>query len=406
MTQHSALSTQHSILSMREVYLIGLGQTEIGEHWTLSLRQLAWMAIQAALDDAEIDYPEALYVGNLLAGQLSGQAHLGSLIADFCGLRSIEAATVESAGAGGGMALRQAYLAVASGFVDTALAVGVEKFTDKVGSGVNAALATTTDSDWEAAQGATPTALAALLMRRYLHTYHVTLADFAGFSVNAHANAKTNPKAMFRNPLTAEAFVKAPMVADPVNMFDTAPDADGAAAVVLVGADAIGKLGLEPAHPLVRIAASVAASDTLALHDRRDPLFLRAANLSAGRAYRQAGIGPADIGVFELYDAFTILAALSLEACGFADRGCGWQLAANGEISLKGRIPISTFGGLKARGNPGGATGLYQVVEAALQLRGEAGPNQAADPRWVMAQCLGSLGASAVTHILERVKVK
>jgi acetyl-CoA C-acetyltransferase len=387
---------------VRDVYIIGLGQTEVGEHWETSLRHLAWQAVEAALKEATVKYPAALYVGNILAGQLSGQEHLGSLVADFCGLRGIEAATIEAAGASGSMALRQAYLAVASGSIETALAIGVEKFTDTVGSRANAALATTTDGDWEAAQGATPTALAALLMRRYMHEFDCGVADFAGFSVNAHTNAKTNPNAMFRNALTAEAFAKAGMVCAPINMFDTAADADGAAAVVVASGDYV--RAQPTARPLIRIAGSAAATDTLAVHDRPDPLFFRAANLSAGRAYHQAGVEPKDIGVAELYDAYTIFAALSLEANGFAERGLGWRLAQNGSISLKGQTPISTFGGLKARGNPGGATGLYQIVEASLQLRGAAGPNQVAAPQWAMAQCLGSTGATAVTHILERVE--
>jgi len=220
---------------MRDVYLLGLGQTEVGEHWEVSLRQLALTAIDSALKDAGIKMtergpaPEALFVGNMLAPQLSRQAHLGALIADFSGLRGIEAATVEASGASGGAAFRQACLAIASGYIDSALAVGVEKLTDTVGPGVSGAASTSTDTDWEGAQGATPTAIAALIMRRYMHETDTALPDFAGFSVNAHANAKTNPNAMFRNSLTAEAFVKASMVAEPVNMFDTAPDAERSA---------------------------------------------------------------------------------------------------------------------------------------------------------------------------------
>ncbi|MBM4424355.1 MAG: thiolase domain-containing protein [Chloroflexi bacterium] len=388
---------------MKDVYIIGLGQTEVGEHWETSLRHLAWEAIDAALKDARLKQPDALFVGNVLAGQLSKQEHLGVLVADFCGLRGIEAASVEAAGASGGMALRQAYLAVASGMVNTAIAAGVEKFTDTVGSRATAALTSATDSDWEAAQGATPAALAALIMRRYMHEFDCAVADFAGFSVNAHANAKTNPYAMFRNTITAEAFAKAPMVADPVNMFDTAPDADGAAAVIVAADDFVWAHRDASQRPMIRIAASAVATDSLALHDRPDPLFFRAANLSAGRAYKQAGIEPGDMNVLELHDAYTVYAALSLEACGFAPRGLGWRMAGEGGISLRGKMPLSTFGGLKARGNPAGATGIYQIVEAALQLRGEAGANQVAAPRWGMAQCLGGSGSTAVTHILERV---
>lgn len=389
---------------MRDVYILGIGQTEVGEHWEISLRHLALEAVEAALKDSGIKYPEAMYVGNMLAGQLSNQSHLGALIADFCGLRGTEAVTVEAGNASGAAALRQAYIAVASGLIDSAIAIGVEKITDKVGSGVNAALATMTDADWEAAHGATPTTSAALIMRRYMHEYGATLRDFAGFSVNAHANAKANPNAMFRNVITPDAFAKAGMVCDPINMFDSAPDGDGAAAVVLVGADAMERLKVTPTHPLIRIAGSSVVTETMAIHDRPDILNFRAAQESAQKSLTQAGISMAEVNVTELHDAYTVFAALSLEALGVAERGKGWQLAQNGEISLKGKTPISTFGGLKARGNPGGATGLYQAVEVAMQLRGEGGANQIENAKYGLCQSLASSGATAVTHILERVK--
>lgn len=381
---------------MRPIYIAAVGLTPVGEHWETGLRQLALGAILAAQQDwaqhagAATAQPEALFVGNMLAGQLSGQEHLGALVADFAGLRGIEAVTAEAAGASGGAALRQAVLAIGSGQIDTALVVGVEKMTDKVGAGVTAATATASDTDWEAAQGATPTALAALLMRRYLLTHGATLADFAGFTVNAHANAKTNPNAMFRNTITAEAYAKAGMVADPVNMFDAAPDADGAAALIVTA---------DPAA--VRVLASAVATDTLALHDRGNLLEFDAARLATERAYQQAGLGPNDMDLFELHDAYTVFAALSLEAAAFAPYGHGYRLAA-GDIARTGRVPIATFGGLKARGNPGGATGVYQIAEVVLQLRGEAGPNQIAEARVGMAQCLGGAGATAITHILGR----
>jgi acetyl-CoA C-acetyltransferase len=263
--------------------------------------------------------------------------------------------------------------------------------TDKVGGSNTAATATAADSDWESAQGITPPALAALLMRRYMHEHKVELKDFAGFSVNAHLNAQTNPNAMFRSALTAEAYLKAGMISEPINMFDTAPDADGAAALLITS---------QPAA--VRVAGSAMATDTLALHDRPDMLSFEAARISAEKAYQQAGIRPGAVNVFELFDAFTVFAALSLEAAGFAERGQGWTLS-GGEVTRSGRIPVSTFGGLKARGNPGGATGVYQAGEIVLQLREAAGPNQVPGARWGMAQCLGGAGATAAAHIFERL---
>ncbi len=384
---------------MNEIVIAGIGQTEVGEHWDIGLRELAFDAIQASVKDSNGLKPQALFVGNMLAPNLSNQAHLGVLLADYAGLTGIEAVTVEAAGASGGTALRQGYLAVASGMVDVALVVGVEKFTDKIGSDVDSALATTGDSDFEAVQGMTPSAQAALLMRRYMHEYQVPKDGFAGFALTAHANGATNPNAMFQKAIKPEAYARAEMVSDPLNIFDMAPNADGAAALVLTRRELIPSNG----HPLVKIAGSASAADTLALHDRKDMLYFEAAQLSAGRAMKQVGITLDQINFFEYHDAFSIYAALQLESVGFAIRGQGWKLAADGSIGLKGRIPCATFGGLKARGFPGGATGVYQAVEAATQLRGQAEANQIAGAKFGLIQSLGGPASTVVSHILQRL---
>ena len=358
---------------MTEVIIAGLGQTPVGEHWDTSLRELAFHAIEAAMQDAGGLRPQALYVGNMLAPNLSRQAHLGALIADYAGLTGIEAVTVEAAGASGGAALRQGYLAIASGMVDVALVVGVEKFTDKQGAEIEEAIATTSDSDFEAVQGMTIAAQAALLMRRYIHEYAVPRDGFANFALTAHTNGVANKNAMFRKAIKPETYAKAEMVSDPLNMFDVAPNADGAAALVLTRRDL---LPLNWQNPLVKIAGSAASSDTLALHDRKDILYFDTAQISAGKAMKQAGIVLDQVNFFEYHDTFSIYAALQLEAIGFAIKGKGWKLAADGEIGLKGRIPCATMGGMKARGFPGGASGVYQAIEAVTQLRGQAEANQ------------------------------
>ena len=382
---------------MTDVSIIGIGQTEVGEHWGTSIRHLAWYAIEAAMDNAATTEVDALYVGNMLAGELSRQDHLGALIADFAGLRGIDAVTVEAAEASGAAALRQAILAVKSGQVKMALAVGVEKITDQTGNAAMTALATGLDADYEAIHGLTPAGAAALMMRRYMYENGLEVADFAGFSVNAHANGANNPMAMFRNRLKAERFASGPKVATPVSLFDMAPLGDGSAAVLVTNSERAMDMVPKP----IRITGSSIRTDRLALHDRKSVIWLDAAARSAQIAMEQAGIGPDDVDVFELHDGYTILAALSLEACGFAEPGKGWQLARDGEIGRDGRIPISTFGGLKARGNPVGATGVYQIVEIAQQLRGEAGDNQVEGARIGMAQNLGGNGATAVTHVLK-----
>jgi acetyl-CoA C-acetyltransferase len=381
---------------MSDVSIIGIGKTNVGEHWETSIRHLAWYAIEAALDNAATTDIDAIYVGNMLAGRLSQQDHLGALIADFSGMRGVEAVTVEAADASGGAAMRQAVFAVKSGLVRTALVVGVEKVTDETGSAVVAEMASGLDADYEAIHGLTVAGAAALMMRRYMHKYGVALEDFAGFSVNAHRNGAVNPDAMFRNRLAPERFARAPVVAEPVSLFDMAPLADGAAAVIVTRSERAMDMVPKP----IRVAGSAVATDTVAVHDRRNPLWLEAAASSARQAMQAAGVTAQDIDLFELHDSFTVLAALSLEAAGYAEPGQGWQLARDDAIARDGTIPISTFGGLKARGNPVGATGVYQIVEVAQQLRGEAGECQVPDARIGMAQNLATTGATAVTHVL------
>jgi acetyl-CoA C-acetyltransferase len=383
-----------------EVLIAGIGMVPVGEHWDRSLRELALEAIEAAREDCGGLRPQALFAANMLAPALSGQTHLGALLADFAGLRGIEAASFEAAGASGGVALRQAYLAVSSGLVDVALAIGVEKATDRIGTSVDAATAMSSDADFEAVQGLTPAAQAGLLMRRYLHETGAPADALGGFCVTAHANGVHSPHAFLRRAIRLEDYAGAPRESDPLNVYDAAPLADGAAALMLARSEAAVFQG----RPRVRLAASSVATGALALHDQTDVLGLEAARLSAQRAYAQAGVGPEQIDVFEPHDAFSIYAALSLEACGFAPQGEGWRLAAQGEIGLNGRIPMMTFGGSKARGEVGGATGLYQAAEVVLQLQRRAGPNQVRDAQIGMAQCLGGAGATAATHILALIQ--
>jgi acetyl-CoA C-acetyltransferase len=383
---------------MSEVVIAGLGQTDVGEHYNISLRDLALMALEAAIQDAGGLRPDILFIGNMLAPAASHQAHLGALISDYGGLDGIEASTIEAGGASGGAALRMGYLAIKSGEAKAALVLGVEKVTDQLGPGAEAAQALGEDSDYEAVQGLTPNAQAALLMRRYMHQYGVAHDSFAGFPILAHANALTNPHAMYHNPVTLQAYQNADPISEPLTLFDTAPVADGAAAVILTLPELVPQVNT---HPLVRIIGSSLVTDRLAIHDRPDPLAFDAARLSVERACRQAGILPSDVDLFELYDAYSIYAALTLEAAGFANRGEGWKMAQDGRLKVDSELPIATFGGLKARGNPGGATGLYQAVETTMQLRTQAGANQVKDARRAMIQCLAGPASSAVTHVLE-----
>jgi acetyl-CoA C-acetyltransferase len=384
---------------MQQVAVIGVGRTPVAEHWSLSIRDLALQAVQSALQSAQFgpNDIDVLVVGNALSGQTSQQTHLGPLLADYVGLRGIEAYTVEGADAAGGLALRQGILQILSGMAQTVLVLGVEKMTDVIGNKRNSILATSLDADYEAAHGATPTALAGLLMRRYMNVYGVELGQFEGFSITAHANGNKNPQAMYRNLIKPGRFAVAPMVAEPVSLFDSAPEGDGACALILTSPQRAADLVPTP----ILITGSAVATDTVALTQREDMLLLQAVNIAAGRAYEQAGLGPQNIQVLELHDSYTILSTLQLEAAGFAKRGQGWTLAAEGKIGRDGPLPISTFGGLKARGHALGATGVYQAAEVVLQLQGQAGDNQIPRAHIGMTINLGGLGSTAVVHVFE-----
>jgi acetyl-CoA C-acetyltransferase len=383
---------------MRQVAIIGIGQTKVDEHWDKSLKELGGGACFAAMQDAGMKKVDALFVGNMLSPMIDGQNQLGAFFSDWIGLWGHEAVKVEAACGSGAAALRAGLMAVASGEIESALVVGVEKMTDKAGHDVTAALATAADADYEVEQGVSFVGINALIMRRYMHEYGWKHADFAPFSINAHANALHNPNARLHMKITLEQFEKSSMVATPINLLDASPIGDGAAAVIIVPAK---KATSVPGRPRVVLAGSAAATDTIAVHSRKDPLFLSAAYASAKRAYEMAGVTAQDIDVFELHDAFSIMSALSLEACGFAERGQGPRLGLDNEIRPEGRLPVCTRGGLKARGHPVGATGMYQIVEVVQQLRGECGPTQVDGVKIGMAQNIGGSGATVITHILK-----
>ena len=383
---------------MRQVAILGIGQTKVDEHWDLSLREIGGNAAFSAMQDAGMEKVDALFVGNMLSPLVSGQNQLGTFLSDWIGLWGQEAVKVEAACASGAAALRAGLMAVASGDIESALIVGVEKMTDKGGHDITAALATAADADYEVEQGISFVGINALIMRRYMHEYGWKHEDFAPFSVNAHANAMHNPFARLHEKITVEKFEKSSMIATPINLLDASPIGDGAAAVIIVPAERVASV---KGRPRITVAGSASATDSIAVHSRKDPLFLSAAYESSRRAYEMANVGPDDIDVFELHDAFSIMSALSLEACGFAERGKGVRLGLDNEISPNGRVPVCTRGGLKARGHPVGATGMYQIVEVVEQLRGECDKTQVDGAKIGMTQNIGGSGATILTHILK-----
>lgn len=380
---------------MRKVTILGIGQTKIDEHWDKSLKEIGGEAAFLAMQDAGIDKVDALYVGNMLSSTISTQNQLGAFFSDWIGLWKQESVKIEAACGSGAAAFRSALMAVASGAVESAMALGVEKMTDKAGKDITASLATAADADYELEQGISFVGINALIMRRYMHEFGWKHEDFAPFSINAHTNALHNPFARLHEKVTTETFEKSANIASPIRLLDASPVGDGAAAIVIVPADKVAP------HSRIVVTASASATDSIAVHSRRDPLFLNAAYLSSKQAYQMAGIKPDNIDLFELHDAFSIMAVLSLEACGFAERGSGVRLGLENQIGIGSRLPVCTRGGLKARGHPVGATGIYQIVEVIQQLRGQCQKTQVDGAKIGMTQNIGGSGASVITHILQ-----
>lgn len=378
---------------MRPVYIVGVGQTAVAEHWDKTAQDLALDAGLQAVRDFSGTIG-AVYVANALSAALGNQSNLAPAVATALGLRGVETLTIESGGAAGGLAIRQAQLAVAAGLADAVLVVGVEKVSDVLDERREAALALSMDADWEAFHGVTVTAQWAMLMRSYMHTYAIGAQEFAAFPVNAHANGVANKKALYRFPISADKYQSAAAVAAPLGLLDCSTEADGSAAVLISATPPVG-------GAVIRIAGSGVASDTVALHARTDLLQLDAVRLSFERAMVQAGIERSDVDVYDLHDPHAIAAILAFEAMGYAARGTGYTLGTVGAIRPDGSVPLALAGGCKARGNLVGALGVAQIVELYAQLQGSAS-TQVADARIALAQCMSGIANTVATHILVR----
>ena len=385
---------------MRDVAIIGAGCTRFGEMWDRSFRDIVVEAGVQAIVDAKLsgDEIEAMYVGNMSGGQFVSQEHTGSLIADFTGMaqeKHIPATRVEAACASGGLALRHAIMAVASGYHDVVVAAGVEKMTD-VETGVTVdALASAADREWEGFVGATFPALYAMIARLHMHRYGTTREELASVAIKNHRHAVHNPRAQFRNEITLETVTRASMVADPLTLFDCSPITDGAAAVIVAPAD----MAREYTDSPVYVIGSGQASDTISLHSRKDLCTLGATVAAGRRAYEMAGVAPEDIDLVEVHDCFTIAEILAIEDLGFFPKGQGGKATLAGETTYGGKVPVNTSGGLKACGHPVGATGIKQAVECVEQLRGLAGKRQVEGAEIAMTHNVGGTGGTAVCHI-------
>jgi len=385
---------------MRKVAIIGTSCTKFGELWDISFRQMIVEAGARAIEDAGIDGKQidAMYVGNMSAGQFISQEHISSLIADHAGLVPIPCTRVEAACASGGLALRQGVIAVASGIHDIVVVGGIEKMTDIMTEQTTETLATAADQEWEAFFGATFPGLYAMMARRHMYEFGTTEDQMAMAAVKNHHNACFNPCAQYQMEITVDDVLKSAPVDSPLKLLDCSPITDGAACLILAPAEKAKQYTDTP----ILVAGTGQASDTLCLHGRSTLTGLRGTVDASRIAYKMAGVGPGDIGFAEVHDCFTIAEIMAIEDLGFCKKGEGGKATEEGETAIGARIPINTSGGLKGKGHPVGATGIAQAVELVLQLRGEAGKRQVGGTEIGLCQNVGGSGGTVVVHVLRR----
>ena len=380
-----------------KAYVSSVGLTNIGDHWEKSILDLAMDAARAALKGNPKAKPDQIIIGNMFSAVAASQEHLGALVADGLGLTGTPAYKVEAACSSGGTAFNVGYNLVGSGAIDSALVIGVEKMRDLEPEQVSMALAMAESAEYTQFVGATFAALNGLLARYYMEQMDVSRDELSSIPVLDHANAVTAEHAQFRKAITPEVVGRSSMIADPLRLFDCAPVGDGAAAVFLTSNPTNGSKG-----KMAEVLGGAISTNDFSIYQRDDMLDFKATKNAFKNAMAQAGLTPGKLSLVEIHDAFSVVGALSLEAMGFSKRGRGSKDAKDGKFRRGSELPINTFGGLKARGHPVGATGVYQIAEAYLQLTDQAGKNQVDGARYAATQNIGGVDTTSAVHIFGR----
>jgi acetyl-CoA C-acetyltransferase len=384
---------------MREVLVAGVGSTTFGKHPDAAIQALAIRAADAAIRDSGLERKSvgALYLGNFVSGPLTGQEVLAGLVADGLGLAQIPCTKVEGACASGGIAFRHAYLAVATGVCDVALAVGVEKMTHADTATTTGALNCAMDNRSDGLSGLTFPGLFGLAWHMHAERYGTTREQVSAVVKKNKGNGLANPLAQMGARVDNDQIAQSPLICDPLRLFDCCPTSDGAAAVLLVAADRRSELTSVP----VTVSASAQTRGSARIAGHPDLCTFEATVAAAQAAYRQAGISAQDIDVVELHDCFSIAEIIDSEDLGLMPRGHGAGYAAEGRTARNGDVPINPSGGLLSKGHPVGATGIGQIYETVLQLRG-VHPNQVPDARFGLTHNLGGTGVACTVNILKR----
>ena len=385
-------------MARSKAYVSSVGVTKIGDLWDKSIIDLAVEAARGAMKGTPRVKPDQIIVGNMFSSMGASQEHLGALLASALGMSGTPAYKVEAACSSGGSAFNVAYNLVRSEAIDSALVVGVEKMRDLEPEEVSQALAMAESAEYTQFVGATFAALNGLLARYYMEQMNVSRDELSSIPVIDHANAVTAPHAQFRKAITPEVVSRSQMIADPLRLFDCAPVGDGAAAVMLVNE----KSAAGSKNRMAEVLGGKISTNEFSLYEREDMLDFKASKEAFKAALAQAGLSPKKLSLVELHDAFSVVGALSLEAMGFSKRGQGSKDAKSGKYGRGSELPINTFGGLKARGHPVGATGVYQIAEAYLQLTDQAGQNQVDGAKFAATQNIGGVDSTSAVHIFGR----
>ncbi len=378
---------------MRKVKIAGVGLIKIQEYWDQSIQDLYTEASMKAIKDAAVEI-DKIYVSNMSSALMQEQLNLATILVDSLGKHGLPATRIEAGSASGGVAFHEAVQAVASGYSDAVLVTGVEKMSDILPEVVTTALAMVEEQEYTSFTGVTSAGIAAMIHRLYMGLY-ASPEEICMMAVKSHEHAVGCKHAQYPFKMSIERAMSSAMEADPIHMMECSGIGDGAAALVLVPSDEKG----------VEVAGTAVSTDYTNIAQRPDPLEMKAIKTAASRAYKMAGIKPADINLAEVQDDFTINGVLGIEGLGFAKTGEGAKLVNSSEIDKEGKIPVNTFGGLKARGNPLGATGIYQLAEVALQLQGKAGAHQVEDAKIGVAENMSGMASICAVNVLRRVGI-
>lgn len=385
-------------MAKQRVYVSSVGFTNVGDHWESSILDLAVEAARKALKGTPKAKPDQIIVGNMFSSVGAGQEHMGALLASALGQSGLPAYKVEAACSSGGTAFNVGYSLVKSGALDSVLVVGVEKMRDLEPEEVSAALALAESSEYTQFVGATFAALNGLLARYYIEKTGVSRDELSSIPVLDHANAVTAEHAQFRKAITPEVVSRSSMIADPLRLFDCAPVGDGAAATLIVNEN--GAAGAK--RKLVEVLGGKISTNEFSIYERDDMLDFKATKEAFKGAMTMGGVPAKKLDLLEIHDAFSVVGALSLEAMGYSKRGMGARDVKEGKHSPGSELPINTFGGLKARGHPVGATGMYQIAESYLQLTGQAGKNQVEGAEFAATQNIGGVDTTSAVHVFGR----